>query len=137
MLLAHDLQSLGAIGLAPSLVNCAACGRPAPALAASPPPKAIFSAGAGGRLCQNCAREARASSRRVGTLPLDVLHIADALARAEDDALATYRLPNARRTRVRDLVDRFLEYHLGVRPRIRRAPHSPRPTQVSPPALGR
>jgi DNA repair protein RecO (recombination protein O) len=124
VLLAHDLQFLKAIGLAPALLDCAACAGPAPesGVEDGESARAWFSAGAGGRLCATCAREARSAGRRVGTLPVDVLRIANALGSAEADVLGTYRLTPARRSRVRDFVDRFLEYHLEVRPRTRRAP---------------
>src|SRR5262249_45510602 len=70
-LVAFELAYLEVLGLAPAVEDCAACGGPAtPVIARS---RAAFSAGAGGRLCRNCAEEARASGRRVGTLPVETL----------------------------------------------------------------
>jgi hypothetical protein len=59
-------------------------------------------------------------------LPVEVLEIAGAVAGADARVLASYRLPPARRSRLRDFVDRFLEYHLEARPRTRRRPRPPR-----------
>ena len=118
---AFELGFLHDHGLSPALAGCAACGGEAP------PPRrgearAAFSAGAGGRLCPPCAVEARASGRRVGTLPLDVLECAGALAAAElaapgEPARPLPAVPPARMVRVRDFVERFTSYHLETRPR--------------------
>ncbi len=125
-LVSFELGFLAALGLAPALTTCAACGGDAPALEPdAPSPRAAFSAGAGGRLCRSCAEEARAAGRRVGTLPVAVLGAAADLARdalrerAADDrgpALDPAGLDN-----VRDVVARFLEYHLEARPKSYRA----------------
>lgn len=115
-------------GLFPALETCAACGGEAPATG-RPPGRVGFSAGAGGRLCVRCATEAHASGRRVGTLPLDVLVTAAKMDRGEAcDGSPSLLL------RVRDFVERFLDYHLEARPRShqeflartnRNAPHLP------------
>jgi recombinational DNA repair protein (RecF pathway) len=117
------LAFLGVLGLAPALVAWAAGGGPARALgrwvAAGSVRRATFSAGAGGRLCGPCAREARAAGRRVGTLPADVLEQAERLL--EGGAAAAAELTPEQLLRVRDFVVRFLEYHLQTRPKSYRA----------------
>ena len=114
-----ELAFLQRHGLSPSLVGCAACGKPAPPRPGLPP-RAWFSAGAGGRLCESCAAQARASGRRVGTLPLDVLVAADKICVARARGEAPPRPNPERLTRVRDFVERFLDYHLETRPRSHR-----------------
>lgn len=130
-LIRYELGYLENLGLAPALLDCAACSRPAPPLAAPararrgaseprPGPRVHFSAGAGGRLCPECAAEARASGRRVGTLPVDVLETAQALA----SPAPTHPAPPVDKElliRTRDAVERFLNYHLETRPRTQRA----------------
>jgi DNA repair protein RecO (recombination protein O) len=113
-----ELGFLKLHGLAPALLGCASCGGSAPPVAAEGAGKARawFSAGAGGRLCGTCAGEARASGRRVGTLPLDVLAEADRMYLAKDQA-NDHALPEERLERVRDFVERFLDYQLELRPR--------------------
>ena len=115
-------------GLSPALERCAACGGDAPPTS-GPPPRVGFSAGAGGRLCAPCAAEARAGGRRVGTMPLDVLATAAKMVRGE-----TWDGPPDLLLRVRDFIERFLDYHLETRPRSHReflaqanrnAPHLP------------
>jgi len=122
-LAAFELELLEALGLAPALLECAACGRAAPALR-NAPGRAAFSAGAGGRLCPECAREARRAGRRVGTLPVAVLDDARALwqdraARSRSDGPDGLSAPRA--VLVRDFVERFLDYHLETRPKSHRA----------------
>ena len=119
-LAAFELAYLAVLGLAPSLETCAACGGEAPPIARSDTaPRAAFSAGAGGRLCRRCAEEARASGRRVGTLPVETLD--DARAFLARGGAAGDRLPPGRVDRVRDFAGRFLDYHLETRPRTHRA----------------
>ncbi len=119
ILAAFELGYLYALGLAPSLETCAACGGEAPPLdRPGSDPRAAFSAGAGGRLCRRCAEEARASGRRVGTLPVQTLD--DARAFLAQGATAGDRLAPARVDRVRDFAGRFLDYHLETRPRTHR-----------------
>ncbi len=110
LLARFELQLLGMLGLPPALETCAACAGEAAAVDAAGK-RAAFSAGAGGRLCRNCAEEARGAGRRVGTLPLEVL--ADARALSSPGATP----PAARILKVRDFVERFLGYHLDVRPK--------------------
>jgi len=110
LLARFELELLALLGLPPALEQCAACAGEAAAVDAAGK-RAAFSAGAGGRLCRNCAEEARASGRRVGTLPLEVLADARALA------LPGLPPPPARVLKVRDFVERFLGYHLDVRPK--------------------
>jgi DNA repair protein RecO (recombination protein O) len=105
-----ELELLGLLGLPPSLEMCAACaGDAAPVDAAGA--RVAFSAGAGGRLCRSCAEEARAAGRRVGTLPLEALLDARALLGAGVPPSP------ARLVKVRDFVERFLGYHLDLRPK--------------------
>lgn len=119
--LAFELGFLDGHGLAPALERCAACGGPAPASASGGPesvPRAAFSAGAGGRLCASCAANARASARRVGTLPLDVLELGAKLLRATREKRplpAAGRVARELVLRTRDFVERFLEVHLETR----------------------
>ena len=116
-LVAFDLAFLQNLGLAPALEACAACGDAAPARGPVP-----FAVGAGGRLCARCADDARASGRRVATLPMNVLRIATSLASAAPEHLPRFRV-NAEVLRgVRGLVQRFLDHHLETRPRSRSAP---------------
>lgn len=126
--LAHfELELLRILGVPPALEVCAACGGAAAAVDAAGT-RAAFSAGAGGRLCRSCAEEARAAGRRVGTLPIEVLEDARSLATGGPAPCA------ARLVKVRDFVERFLGYHLDVRPKShasflstpnRNAPESP------------
>ncbi|MFT7668713.1 MAG: DNA repair protein RecO (recombination protein O) [Planctomycetota bacterium] len=109
-----QLEFLRLHGLFPALEQCAACGREAPATS-GPPPRVGFSAGAGGRLCTVCCVEARASGKRVGTMPLDVLAVAAKMSRGEE-----HRHSPALLLRVRDFIERFLDYHLEARPRSHR-----------------
>jgi len=122
-LVVFELGFLQNLGLAPALVRCAACGAGASAVAASgDEPRGAFSAGAGGRLCRSCADEARASGRRVGTLPVAVLESAAALAAvAGPEPADVPDLTASELDRVRDVVARFLEYHLETRPNSYRA----------------
>ena len=108
------------LGIAPSLALCAACGGPAPAAqpaSGGAGPRVAFSAGAGGRLCNPCAHEARRSGRRVGSLPVRVLEAAASLldGTPPDPASADDLVP-----RLRDFIGRFLDYHLEHRPRAHR-----------------
>jgi hypothetical protein len=64
-----------------------------------------------------CAAEGRARNLRVGTLPLAVLEDARRLAAGAFPADAE----PARIVRVRDWIERFLDYHLETRPRSHRA----------------
>jgi DNA repair protein RecO (recombination protein O) len=108
-----DLAFLRQHGLAPSLETCASCGKAAPA--AGKPSRVGFSAGAGGRVCPSCAADLRASTKRVGTLPLDVIEVAAKMMRQEAFSASAELL-----IRVRDFVERFLDYHLDTRPRSNR-----------------
>ncbi len=136
-LVVFELALLQNLGLAPALETCAACGGAAPPVKSSAQSAAdariefgrqrvAFSAGAGGRLCRTCAEEARAHGRRVGTLPMQVLDDARELVRAgfgrasalsqESTALSQDRID-----RVRDFVERFMDYHLERQPRTHKA----------------
>jgi DNA repair protein RecO (recombination protein O) len=114
-LAAFELGLLEHLGLAPALAGCAACGAPATAARG----RAAFSAGAGGRLCAGCAAEARASGRRVGTMPVAVLAAGRELlsSGSRPSAAATMACLEVGVERVRDLIARFLEYHLEGRPK--------------------
>ncbi len=126
VLAVHELGFLRLLGLAPAVERCASCAGPAPALRGSRA-RAAFSAGAGGRLCADCAALARAAGRRVGTIPVRVLEAAARLARVEWGAplvtLGAELGPGAHALleRVRDLSLRFLAYHLDAIPLTRRA----------------
>jgi DNA repair protein RecO (recombination protein O) len=127
-----ELEYLSALGLAPALSRCAACDGEAPAPPENPL-RVPFSAGAGGRLCSPCAAEAQDAGRRVGTMPEDVLEAAATLAgmapiRAQAEAQdplpsgdATPHLPEELLSRVRDFLERFLDFHLETRPRSHEA----------------
>ncbi|MBL8860246.1 MAG: DNA repair protein RecO [Planctomycetes bacterium] len=118
-LVRFQLGLLAHLGLEPALARCAACGHKAPAVMQKPEPRAAFSAGAGGRLCKDCATEARAAGRRVGTLPVSVLE--DGRLLADSQARISPPLSALRLERVRDFVGRFLDYHLETRPKSHRA----------------
>ncbi|MFT5050844.1 MAG: DNA repair protein RecO (recombination protein O) [Chlamydiales bacterium] len=120
-LILFELRFLDHLGLSPALEQCAACGEPAPPLSLAPGRGALgarvgFSAAVGGRLCPRCATDARASGKRVGTLPTDVLDTAASIARGDRDDGNPQLL-----VRVRDAIERFLNYHLETRPRTQRA----------------
>jgi DNA repair protein RecO (recombination protein O) len=124
-LVVFELRFLQNAGLEPALERCAACGGAAPAVARSGAPgpwreRAAFSAGAGGRLCRRCAEEARASGRRVGTLPVAVLERAAVLLEHGAEARASPPSSADEVARVRDFVARFLDYHLETRPKSHR-----------------
>jgi DNA repair protein RecO len=127
VLVAYELAYLEVLGLFPALLECAACGGPAaPVVTPTPGTKrarAAFSAGAGGRLCRACAEEARASGRRVGTLPVATLEDASGFSGKglRQAAEVGSGLVQVRLDRVRDFVGRFLDYHLEARPRTHRA----------------
>lgn len=110
VLLRFQLQFLAQIGLAPALEACAACAGPAPPMDPEGL-RAAFSAGAGGRLCADCASDMRRGGGRVGTLPVPVL---EATARAAGGPCSPELGPELR-TRCLDLVSRFLDYHLDAR----------------------
>lgn len=111
-----ELDYLAHLGFEPALVACAACGATAPA-GPGREARVHFSAGGGGRLCARCAEEGRARGLRVGTLPVRVLDDARALAsRSWPDDAEPERI-----VRVRDWIERFLDYHLETRPRSHRA----------------
>jgi DNA repair protein RecO (recombination protein O) len=130
-LVAFDLGFLQNLGLAPALERCAACAGDAPPAGVERGRGAqavAFSSGAGGRLCAACAAEARASGRRVGTAPVAALRAAAALLGARGSALERISVDPRLAPSVRDLVTRFLEYHLETRPRARRElPPAPTP----------
>ena len=117
-----ELAFLRMHGLAPALLGCASCGGSAAPLAdpRGGPHRAWFSAAAGGRLCGDCAQEARAAGRRVGTLPLDVLVTADRMGAPGSRDGEPRELPAEHLTRTRDFVERFLDVQLETRPRSHR-----------------
>jgi DNA repair protein RecO len=131
-----ELGFLHNLGLAPTLEACASCGGAAPATDVSDParPRAEFSASAGGRLCAACARRARESGVRVGTLPLDVLDLAAALRRwGPLPALPAPELLE----RAHDLTARFVQHQLESQPKSYRVflagPHRNRKAPSSAP----
>lgn len=154
----YELRLLQALGLEPALVQCASCGRPAPALSSSdsdpaePEPRTPFAPQAGGRLCRRHAAEAHGAGVRVGTLPIHVLEGAHALLHGPSGGPSGGRM-GALSTgepefgeRILDFASRFLDHQLETRPkshaeflgapdRNRRArPKSPA-TDASPPSL--
>ncbi|MBL4771597.1 MAG: DNA repair protein RecO [Planctomycetes bacterium] len=112
-LVIFEAHFLALLGVAPALIDCASCGGPAPPQAGSD--RVTFSAGAGGRLCSKCAREARGSGRRVGTLPIQVLEAAHSIPSLGRDLLACELPDEDLVLRVRDLHGRYLDYHLESR----------------------
>lgn len=125
-LVVFQLAFLQNHGLAPALARCASCDRAAPPLEEDRT-RAWFSAGSGGRLCTACAEEARSTGRRVGTMPVAVLADAEALAaplrarggrnerrpdRAREGPPPAPALSSERLLALRDLIERFLDYHL-------------------------
>ena len=126
-LIVFELRFLAHLGLTPALEQCAACGEPAPPFSPAPGRGALgarvgFSAAVGGRLCPRCAAEARASGKRVGTLPADVLDTAASLAGGASQVGGPQDDGNPELlVRVRDAIERFLNYHLETRPRTQRA----------------
>jgi DNA repair protein RecO (recombination protein O) len=113
-----ELGFLEEHGLCPALKACAMCGESAP-----PPdprePRASFSASSGGILCKTCADEARNAGRRVGTMPLDVLDAATQLLQGARQGMRIEPLEPTLLLRLRDFVERFLDYHLEVRAKAR------------------
>ncbi|MCZ6596388.1 MAG: DNA repair protein RecO [Planctomycetota bacterium] len=115
--IAFDLRFLQNLGLSPALAACAACGK-----SAAPPrgrQDVAFSPGAGGRLCEGCAAEARSAGRRVETRPLGVLRVTQSLLEADPASLERFRVERSQAEQVQSLVQCFLEYHLELRPRTR------------------
>jgi len=117
---AFDLRFLQNLGLTPSLLQCAACGGPAPASVTDSTARAPFSTSSGGRLCPNCAGAARAEGRKVGMLPEDLMRMADRLLHSPPELIPRFRLAPQQARRLSTLLDRLLEYHLETRPRSRR-----------------
>ncbi|MFT7679757.1 MAG: DNA repair protein RecO (recombination protein O) [Planctomycetota bacterium] len=132
ILLRFQLQFLAQIGIAPALRVCASCAGAAPAVDPEGL-RAAFSAGAGGRLCTDCASETRRGGGRVGTLPVAVL---EATVRAAAGPCSP-ELGVELRTRCLDLVSRFLDYQLDARLKSQRSfltaanRNAPRPTPPS------
>ncbi|HTF91379.1 MAG TPA: DNA repair protein RecO [Planctomycetota bacterium] len=121
-LVEFELAFLHNLGLAPALLECAACAGPAPAAVAGGSPRVAFSAQGGGRLCLRCAGEARAHGRRVGTLPESVLLHAARLTgspaiQPNPNTAKEARLDTRSLTLVHDAVARFLEHQLQGRPK--------------------
>lgn len=116
-LIAFDLRFLGCMGLAPALESCASCGR---VPRAGRGDVALVCVGAGGRLCEPCATDARAGGRIVETLPLNVLRVARSLMETPSKLLPRTRVDGSLLDGVRGFVQRFLDHHLETRPRSRR-----------------
>lgn len=122
--IAFDLGFLRCMGLEPALERCAACGRD---LAGERRRTAPFSFGAGGRLCDGCAAEARHSGRRVEELPRPVLRVARSVLESPLEALSRVHLDGDLTRDLERFVRRFVEYHLESRPRARASQALPRP----------
>jgi len=114
-----ELEYLRVVGLGPALETCASCGGEAPALAGQNE-RVAFSAGAGGRLCARCAVDARHAGRRVGTMPVTVLEAAVELPRLVRAGGPAASVDPAGLVLVRDFLERFIDYHLELRPRMQR-----------------
>lgn len=123
-LCAFDLRALDRLGLAPALLGCARCGRAAPPLSQERH-QVVFSAAAGGRLCSDCATEARTTGLRVGTLPVDVLRVAHSLLTDPPENAARLRLTATQEDRLQRFVQEFLEHHLESARRSRLVPSHP------------
>ena len=110
-----DLRFLAGLGLEPALLHCAHCGS---SLATDTRPRTGFSTPLGGRLCDPCARGV-AGDRGAGleTVPTGLLRIARSLLDTPWPDLERIRLESERTRKLRAIVRRFLEYHLGTRPR--------------------
>jgi DNA repair protein RecO (recombination protein O) len=116
--LSFELDFLSLQGLAPALDTCASCAaRPPGESTASPDVLVPFSPERGGRLCPDCARVAATEGARIENQPLHALRVAHSLLQTPPRLLSRVRLDDRRAGRVRDLVRRFLEYHLESRPR--------------------
>ncbi len=122
--LLFELEFLQILGVAPALIDCAACGGSAPPIGPIPAPanrtgaaqslrvRVPFSAGSGGRLCRACAESARRAGMRVGTMPADVLEAAHKLPDCSRDLLA-YETPDPGLVqRILDFTGRYLDFHL-------------------------
>ena len=121
VLVVFELRFLQNLGLAPSLRRCASCGGEAPTLREngdSTEQRVAFSAGAGGRLCLDCARDAKASGRRVGTLPEQLVENASRLGATGLEAAR--ELSREALAGARTFTERFMDYHLETRPKSRR-----------------
>lgn len=129
-LIEFELGFLQSLGLAPALTRCASCGKEAPPVARGPEgadSRVAFSAGAGGRLCLECARSARSAGKRVGTLPESLLQDADLLSGrqllpidASNPAPRGVTWSDSRWADLGRFVERFMDYHLETTPRSRR-----------------
>lgn len=117
--LAFELDFLALQGLTPALESCASCAEKPPATpdSASPDARVPFSPELGGRLCPKCAGAAAADGVRIENQPLHALRVAHSLLQTPRRLLSRVRLDARLTGRVRDLVRRFLEYHLETRPR--------------------
>ncbi len=116
VLIEFELAFLQNLGLGPALLECASCAGPAPASGPRGAPRAAFSAQCGGRLCADCAAEARAIGRRVGTLPEAILREAARLA-PQAASQSSAAPAEVSLLHVRDAVARFVEYQLQGRPK--------------------
>lgn len=114
--LAFELDFLTLQGLTPALDRCAACGK-SPVEPQAAGARVPFSPAHGGRLCTDCARSATAEGERIENQPLHALRVARSLLQTPPQLLPRIRLDPKQAGRVRDLVRRFLEYHLESRPR--------------------
>lgn len=121
VLVVFELRFLQNLGLAPSLRRCASCGGTAEVLQENrdvTERRIAFSAGAGGRLCLPCARDARATGRRVGTLPQQLVE--DASNLSQRGLVAAKELSSEALEEARSFAERFMDYHLQTRPKSRR-----------------
>ncbi|MCP5020953.1 MAG: DNA repair protein RecO [bacterium] len=112
-LLIFEAHFLELLGVAPALMHCASCGEHADTPHGAD--RVPFSAGSGGRLCPTCARGARRSGRRVGTLPIQVLEAAHSIPSMVRNLLACTLPDEDLVLRIRDLHGRYLDYHLESR----------------------
>jgi len=110
---AYELGALGAVGLMPRLSSCARCGTKLPVSTTRLP----FDPAEGGAICQPCAGTAGPAVLRVEAATLEALAQLQAggLDVAEGEPLRA-----AGGTEAREMLSRFLEYHLGKRLASRR-----------------
>jgi DNA repair protein RecO (recombination protein O) len=101
------LKALYLLGHGPRLVSCARCNRELGT-------DRWFSVSDGGMLCPACRGQQRAEEAT--RLPLQTAALLDTLMTESLEAVAHRRYSRTDFSPVSQLLDRFLSYHLGVRP---------------------